>query len=184
MSLSIIVPTVGRPSLQATLASLVAQPLDPGDEVLVVGTAHASVMDFEDRGVRYVPCRMGHNWGCTERALGIAQARGTHLGFLDDDDTWGPGARAAIADAMMQTPTQPVLFRMRYPDGRVLWKTPLMICGNVGTGMILIPNDRTRLGQWSSRYEGDFDFLRTMKWPPNEIVWRTEVITRLGHNNA
>lgn len=184
MKLSIIVPTSGRPSLQATLASLVAQPLQTtgpdADEVLVVGLAHASVLDYADLGVRYLSTGLGHDWGCYERTHGIAQATGTHLAFLDDDDTWRPEARAAIADAMQTTPDKPVLFRMRYPDGRVLWTDQRLRVGNVSTQMILIPNDRQKLGRWTRRREGDFDFLWSMKWPASEVVWRREVIAQLG----
>jgi glycosyltransferase involved in cell wall biosynthesis len=188
MKLSIIVPTCGRPSLAKTLASLVAQPLQTvgpnADEVLVIGQAHASVHDYAGFGVRYLPRTLGYHYGCEERTTGIAAATGTHLGFLDDDDTWNPGARAAIADAMNRTPLNPVLFRMEYPNGRVLWKDQKLICGNVSTQMILVPNDRTRLGKWSWRREGDYDFLRTMKWPTEQIMWRQDIIARIGHDDA
>ena len=127
-ALTILVPTIGRPSLARTLRSLANQPLDPDDEVLVIGE------------------------GAPVRALA-----------------------AAIAD----TPTRPSLFRMRYPDGRTLWADPVLRCGNVGTAMMLLPNDPTKLGRWTTRYEGDFDFLASMTWAVADIAWRPIVIAEV-----
>jgi glycosyltransferase involved in cell wall biosynthesis len=188
MSLSIIVPTIGRPSLFNTLASIVAQPLDrspvpdvdEGDEVLVIGGSPAGIIGFESFGVRHVPCPMGGHWGCEERMLGIAQARQSHLAFLDDDDVWLPHARAAIGRAIATDPDQPILFQMRYGSGRVLWATPSVQMGNVSTQMIVVPNDPTRLGRWTTRREGDYDFLASLGWPASDIVWRDEVIAEIG----
>ena len=190
MSLSIIVPTIGRPTLQATLASLVGQPLarspvpgvDEGDEVLVIGGPASAVELFAEDGVRHVPCPMGGHWGCEERTLGITQARQSHLAFLDDDDVWTPNARAAIGRAIAMAPDRPILFRMRYASGRVLWKVPELRIQNVSTQMIVVPNDPTRLGRWTVRREGDYDFLASMGWPASDIVWRDEVIAEIGQD--
>jgi glycosyltransferase involved in cell wall biosynthesis len=184
MKLSILVPTCGRPTLQRALASLAAQPLDPTDEVLVIGGDAGVIASFAAGGyeLRHIPSALGHDWGNMERTLGISVARGTHLAFMDDDDWWLPGARAAIADAMQRTPTHPVLFRMQYLDGRLLWDKKLVACGNVSTIQILIPNDPLRLGRWTKRREGDYDFLASMKWPASDVVWREDVIAQVGKN--
>jgi len=179
VSLSIIVPTCGRSSLRHTLASIAEQPLQPDDEVLVCGGPAEAMSAVADYGARYLPLPSGHNWGCAERTHAIAQARGTHLAFLDDDDTWLPSARANIARAVADTPDQPILFRMQYASGRVLWDKPRLIVGNVSTQMIVVPNDPLRLGTWSVRREGDYDFLASMRWRPEAIVWREEVIAQI-----
>lgn len=182
MSLSIIVPTVGRPSLAATLASLVSQ-LDRsagGDEVLVIGGPAGAVEPFVGDVIRHIPCPPGRHWGCEERTLGISQARQSHLAFLDDDDVWVPGARAAIARAIAETPDRPILFRMCFPSGLILWADPVLRCGNVGTPMIVIPNDPIRLGRWTVRYCGDYEFLASMRWAASDIVWCDEVIAEIG----
>lgn len=180
MSLSIIVPTIGRASLAASLTSLVSQPLLAGDEVLVIGGEAEAVVPFAKFGVRHLPCPMGRHWGCEERTLGISQARQSHLAFLDDDDVWVPGARAAIDRAVAMFPERPILFQMRYASGRVIWSDPVLRVTNVSTQMIVIPNDPRRLGRWSIRREGDFHFLASMKWPASDIVWRDEVIAEIG----
>jgi len=178
-ALTILVPTIGRLSLARTLRSLANQPLDPDDEVLVIGEG-APVRALAARfGYQHVACARGRHWGCEERTLGLARARRPYLAFLDDDDAWTPGARAALAAAIADTPTRPSLFRMRYPDGRTLWADPVLRCGNVGTAMMLLPNDPTKLGRWTTRYEGDFDFLASMTWAVADIAWRPIVIAEV-----
>jgi hypothetical protein len=173
--ISFIVPTVGRPSLARTLASIEAR---PGDEILVVGDGFRT----NDNRVRYVDCAPGKDWGAAERNFVTPLARGQYLAHIDDDDAYAPGTRALMQDAIMRTPGRPVLFRMRYPCGITLWAEPSLRCGNVGTPMMLIPNRPTMLGTWGSFVGGDCHFLETMKWRPEDIVWRPEVIAFLGHN--
>jgi len=180
MMLSIIVPTVGRASLEATLRSLVAQPLAQVDEVLVIGGDARDVAPFEVYGARHLPYHPGGHWGCEERTVGIGKATGSHLAFIDDDDIWLPGARETIARAIAQTPDKPMLFRMRYPSGRVLWDNKRVLRGNVSTQMVVVPNIPGRLGRWTTRREGDYDFIRSLRWRPEKIVWREDVIAEIG----
>lgn len=173
--ISFIVPTIGRKSLARTLASIECL---PGDEVLVVGSA----WKFDHPFARHVPCMPGGDWGHAERNYATPMARCRYLAHIDDDDVYVPGMRALMADAIRRSPGKPVLFRMRYPNGIMLWAEPELRCGNVGTPMMLIPNRPTMLGTWGSFVGGDCHFLETMKWKPEEIVWRPEVIALLGHN--
>lgn len=173
--ISFIVPTIGRLSLMQTLRSI--QTL-PGDEILVAGKIYPT----GDTRPRLFPCQNGNDWGCKERTLAIAHAQGQYLAFIDDDDCYVPGARLMMEEAIREAPARPILFRMRYPSGLVLWQDQAVRCGNVGTPMILIPNMPTKLGTWSTRYEQDFHFLETMKWKADDIVWRPEVIAHIGHN--
>ena len=150
--ISFIVPTIGRPSLARTLASI---ELHAGDEILVIGPAAA-----DDPRATFLPCAPAGDWGSTERMIGMAAATQPYLAFMDDDDVYAPGARFAMARAIARTPNRPVLFRLQYPDGRQLWDDAALRVGNVSTQMILIPNDPKRLGTWrTNRRESDFDFL-------------------------
>lgn len=173
--ISFLVPTLGRPSLQATLDSIECW---PGDEILVIGD-HLQV---NDPRVRVIQCAPGGDWGHTERNVAMPVAKGRYLAHIDDDDVYAPGTRAVMADAIAQTPDRPVLFRMQYPNGGTLWRWPTLAFGNVGTPMILIPNVLEKLGRFESFHGGDYAYLASMKWSADDIVWRPEVTALLGHN--
>jgi len=178
MTISFIVPTIGRPSLQATLDSI---ELWPGDEILLVSER----LDLQpSKPVRHIYCPAGHDWGHTERNVASPMAQGQYLAHIDDDDTYAPDARALMEEVMCTTPHRPILFRMRYPNGVTLWREPALTFGNVGTAMMLIPNEPAKFGTWGSYDGGDFGFLETMHWRRDDIVWRPEVTVLLGHNSV
>lgn len=121
--------------------------------------------------------------GYQARTKGMLQATGTHLAFLDDDDVYVPGAidtmRAHACD-------RPVIFRMDDPFHGIIWRTPELTYGNVGTPMFLVPNDPDRLGAWEPvefgrgpGRGGDFHFITGCVDRMGTPVWRTEVICRV-----
>lgn len=151
--ISVIVPTVGRDTLQAALDSCAG-----ADEVIVVEDT-----DRRDRGY----------WARTE---GIRQATGTHLAFLDDDDVFTPGAIEIMRSAACDVPT---IFRMDDPTWGVLWRDPVLRYANVGTPMFLIPNDQDRLGVWApfeNDRGGDYTFVTGCVEKMGAPVWREEVV--------
>lgn len=172
---SFIVPTVGRPSLYATLRSIETL---PGDEILVVGNN----IKVADPRVRTIQCAPGGDWGHTERNYATPMARGRYIAHIDDDDVYADGTRELMADAISQAKGNPVIFRMRFPNGITLWQDPTIRCGNLGTPCFLIPNRPTMMGTWGPFVGGDCHFLETSKWKAEDYVWRPEVIAHLGHN--
>lgn len=187
--LSIVIATIGRPSLHRTLESLQGQLRDL-DEVLVVGDGdpeNAGRM-FRASGLpgRYIPIE-GPNgdYGHTPRNKAMPQALGKHLLFIDDDDTYLPGAMDSVRRAIIEHPDRPILFKMKRPDKRfndVLWTKRRVELGNVSTQMIVAPNTPAKLGVWGHRYAGDFDFLTsTIKHYQNGPAWRDEIIAVWGN---
>jgi glycosyltransferase involved in cell wall biosynthesis len=158
VKLSVVIPTVGRASLAAAKQSCAG-----ADEVTVV----------EDQTGDH---------GYTARMKGMAQATGTHLAFMDDDDIYLPGAidlfRAHAADV-------PVVFRMDHYDHGILWREPVLEFGNVSTQMILVPNVPDNLGVWAPHMPGwkepggDYTFLKGCVEKMGGPVWRKEIISKL-----
>lgn len=151
-----IVPTIGRDTLQRTLDSCAA-----ADEVIVVENQDG------DHGYR-------------ARTAGMARAKGTHLAFLDDDDVYADGAVDLMREAACR---QPVIFRMRDArTGGLTWNQPELRFGNVGTPMFLVPRKPSKLGVWEPhnpflrRPGGDFVFIKTTCDLMGEPVWRDEVV--------
>lgn len=171
-----IVPTVGRTTLRRTLESIECW---PGDEILLVGDGVYS----HDPRCRHILCKKGGDWGHTERnhATKFVQ-KGHYIAHIDDDDWYAPGTRALMADAIHTTPNRPVLFRMQYPNGITLWQSKEVLCGNVGTPMILIPNEPEKLGRFLPFVGGDWAYLNDSKWEKSEFVWRPEIIAYLDRN--
>lgn len=176
--ISFIVPTIGRRSLIDTLASI---ELETCDEILVVGDQSLAPV-LTDPRIRFIPCPPGGDWGHTERNYATPMARGQYIAHIDDDDVYAPGARELMSDAIATADGRPILFRMRYPNGIILWQDANIRCGNVGTPMMLIPNRPTMLGKWESYVGGDCAFLQSCKWKAEDYIWRPEVIALLGHN--
>jgi glycosyltransferase involved in cell wall biosynthesis len=90
----VIIPTAGRESLTATLASFVCD-LGPGDEVIVVRS---------DDG----------DFGNSARNSAIERARGSHLIFIDDDDEYLPDALQVMREEVARQPDKVLLFLRRY----------------------------------------------------------------------
>jgi glycosyltransferase involved in cell wall biosynthesis len=175
--ISYIIPTAGRRprQLAQTLASIETR---PGDEILVIGPSGVAV---DDR-CRLIPYVSIGGWGGAERNIGMAAASGRYLSFMDDDDVYAPDAREALAQGIAEAAGRPIIFRMVFPNGITLWQRQSIECGQVGTPMIVVPNMPTKLGQWGARYEGDMNFLESVKWAHNEFVWRSEIIAHIGNN--
>ena len=157
MSLSVIVPSSGRLTLQATLDSIAPQ-LMPGDELLV------DVNDDDDFGYR-------------ARNRLITKATGDWLMFMDDDDEYVPGAFQIVRDTLALNPGRPHLFCMETAEGRILWHEREVRDGNVSTQMIVVPN--VALPPWGDRYAGDLDFIEGAVVTLGRPIWCERVIARL-----
>lgn len=181
--LSLIVTTVGRPTLASTLKSLVGQGWEDGDEILLVGDGPVPVAEclWRQFGLpgRYVevPKTVVPDWGHTPRNLTMPMAVGDYLMALDDDDTMAVGAVAAVRKSLREAPSVPHLFRMDgCPRVGTVWKEKVVRHANVGTPTLVAPNDPQRLGRYTSRYGGDFDFIKGTTDYYDRIVWDEEII--------
>jgi hypothetical protein len=189
--LTILVPTIGRATLARTLRSIELQrhhylKLD----VIVIGDAHGhdldgvedTVRDFRNwLPIRYVPLDTGFNsWGHMNCQAALSLARGEWLHRMDDDDIYVPSALNWFEEAIHETvPVQPIMWQFLDPSRTRLWREsrPAMTIGEVGTPTMLLPLLEGRVGSWTSRYEGDFDFIEsTMRKWVNGARWISKVI--------
>lgn len=186
MSLSIIVPTIGRPSLMHALDSI-SQQLAREDEVLIVADGPRpnipEIAAFFDVRFRFMESPgPAEDWGATPRNYGIERALNTHLGFMDDDDVYLPDALDAFRTAIRAVPDKPHIFRMQR-EKDVIWNLPVVRGANVSTQMYLIPNVPGRVGRWSRLYDGDLHFLQetlgTYPEGQDAVVWHEEIVSRV-----
>jgi glycosyltransferase involved in cell wall biosynthesis len=183
MTLSVMIPTIGRPCLPKVLQELREQ-LEAGDEVLVIGDGPVKVGAIVQRfgsQFRYLEHGPDHMWGHPQRNHAMPLASGTHLMSLDDDDALLPDSLAQIRAAIVRYPAVPLMFRMRHGP-ELLWRDPFVRVGNVSTQMFVTPNVQDQLGAWGRRYEGDLDFIASTvgKYPRHSLAWRPEITTVHG----
>ena len=149
VTFTVVVPSVGRESLQHTLRSIAVQ-LEPGDEVIVV-------------------CNDRRDLGTWARNSAMDRANGTHLLFLDDDDEYVVGAFAEMRRFAAEQPGTIGIFREKLLDGSLFWRTPELLEGNVGSALFVVPNDPERLGRWTGSEGNDWNFIRdtaALQGPP------------------
>lgn len=169
-SITVIVPSIGRDTLQAALDSCAA-----ADEVIVVHDLAGGDVGFVPDRVRFFTVDAGDR-GYTARTRGIAKATGTHIAFLDDDDVFTPGAVNLMRERACD---RPVIFRMDDPTHGLLWRDRELRYANVGTPMLLVPNQPERLGVWAPHEGdrgGDFTFISGCVERMGCPVWRPEVV--------
>lgn len=118
-NVSVVIPTYRRPELvQRAVQSALAQTMGDVEVLVVVDGLDAETItplrELEERDSRLrvilPPHRLG-NGGA--RNLGVAQARGKWIAFLDDDDYWMPGKLAAQLSAAEGTGGDDVIVSCR-----------------------------------------------------------------------
>jgi glycosyltransferase involved in cell wall biosynthesis len=197
-TLSIVSPTQGRATLERTIASGRDQLL-PGDEWIVVIDDHEMasqvVIDNIERRIERAcgpACVVmthdagRHDWGHSQSNYGISVAQGDWLVFQDDDDTFTPGALAAIRRTIGQLPSaRPLLFRFRARWGQLIWaQIGDLRQGRIGGHCLVIPRLPGLIGRFGTRYEGDHDMiLSTLAlWDARGVApeWCGQIITVQG----
>jgi glycosyltransferase involved in cell wall biosynthesis len=191
-SLTIILPTIGRPSLKATLDSIAMQ-IGRYDQVFVVADGHypAAKKLVDSYGIQYgyfeIPGGPHGDWGARARNFALPLSKKGYISFMDDDDCYLPGAFAAIRRAIQELPGKLFLFRM-FHGTTILWRREELTLGNVSSQMVVVPNRQDKLGRFTERYEGDFDFIESTAglyadgYDP--FIWRKEIIAILFKANG
>ena len=139
-SFSIIIPTVGRPSLQRTLDSIES---GPQDEVIVVADGHEAACLVANAwsptiGRSYYETEETHSFGNWQRQYGMTKATGDLLLFMDDDDVYLPGALDLVRRVVRAYPDTIVLCRYYDHLGGVFWHDPVVRPGKGGIGGLVV----------------------------------------------
>lgn len=87
-TVSVVIPTIGRPSLAGAVESALAQSIDVFEIVVVADTTEPLALPDDDR-IRVVRIGPGSG-GANARQCGIQHATGDIIALLDDDDLWHP----------------------------------------------------------------------------------------------
>lgn len=185
-TLSVVIPTAGRPTLRRTLDSMAPQML-PGDECICVGDVLDGPLRVTEEIVKEYPwCRYiehagaAHDWGHSQFMVGQEAATGDWLLGNDDDDVFTPDAFATIRGVISTLDQlRPLLFRFRAQWGMTYWLMPgLVQQGAIGGHCLVQPRIPAKMGQRTSRYEADYDWITSTlaNWEPIAPLWVDRVI--------
>jgi hypothetical protein len=193
--LSVVIPTIGRPTLHQTLDSIDAQPESGEVEVLVVADTHGGFtggllevqarIDRERDHDRYVWLEVDggqHCWGQPQRTAGARLASAEWVWFSQDDNIAAAGAFAAIQRVVdhLDRP-RPLFFRWLSPWRELIWRDQHLVLGNIDADCIVLPKRIAAQIEWGLRYEGDFDAaVAAVHLAGDELVW-CESLVSIAH---
>ncbi len=190
IGITAVVPSSGRPSLEATLESCRG-----ADQVVVIGdpdnlTVQALARGFGYRYYASHPSEAQGHCGHIARNMGLGLVTTSHVATIDDDDAYLPGAFEAMRTAIAEHPRSPLFFRMVGGDGShfpgvTVWNDKRLAIGQVGTPMIVAPTGRARFGtrsaddygrEFGDGYFGDFEYGVALVGEFGEPVWLEPLI--------
>jgi len=189
--LSIVIPSVGRTALAATLDSIKGAGVQRTDEVLIVADGGApGAHDIAEASGLSSVCKLrvvdlvpaGGDYGQPGRNFGMGKAKGTHVMFGQDDNVLMTGALTLIRDAVTAAPDRLHFFRVQPRCGIVVGNNHdeegLPMLGHIDADCGVVPRDRVALGKWGDGYNGDFDFwYETAANYRGRIEWHDEIIS-------
>jgi glycosyltransferase involved in cell wall biosynthesis len=123
MLVTFLIPTVGRETLQRTLASLHAQTDDDWVAIVVYDNIVPDRAATARIRTLRTPAKLGvgRNGAGAVRNVGMAHVTTPWVAFVDDDDTLSPTYVAALRQNISRHPQLPaMIFRMVHHGGNVL----------------------------------------------------------------
>lgn len=181
--ITVIIPTLGRETLGATLKSLASQ-LNPEDACVVVSEGpNQDVKNLVTHAANLYPevdwtytMEYGGCWGHPNRNYVMDNhVHTSHVWTLDDDDVAAESALKSLR-AHMDDPW--TIFRMifcegHFANGVTCWREKQLVAGDIGTPMIFAPLCNARFGL---AYMGDFDYALELQEELGDPVWAEDVI--------
>jgi hypothetical protein len=171
-TLSVVIATIGRPTLLATFESL--RQLGPADEILLItdGDHPQAFVMLDAAGLACSSQRIVHrpranDWGHTLRNIYSRRANGQRVLHIDDDDVYLDGALDLVRLECSKYPGQLVVFGILLPGGQIPRDHQIRV-GNIDTKCGALPNVPEKWGTWQRFYGGDGAFYESCRF---EVAW-------------
>jgi len=192
VSVSVIIPTIPRPSVKLAIMSTLKFGAHRADEIVVCSDGPSDFvrslcsMFSGIMPVRYMFTeKRTHDGGNSQRDLAMERSSGTHLAFIDDDDAYIPDTLIPMRRAIGKSIGKVSMFRARHPRRGVVWKSRQISSDNVSAQCIVVPNRRGLLGRWANGSGGAFGFLsdtlRKRGERPSDVVWHDQIIVNKSY---
>ncbi len=189
-SLTIIVPTIGRSTLETTLQSIARQDLHPGDRVIVALDTYQEpprpdVAALVARyGFELLPVDGGvHFMGNPQLNAALALVDTDYVCALGDDDIYVDGAIARLRPKCKNW--RAVLFQFYAPPYLVagdptrfiLWAEPILRVANISGCCIAAPREAIMPVSDHQRCEVDFDWVAAIvRKTGRKPLWMDDVL--------
>ncbi len=191
-TLTIVIPTIGRPTLKDTLDSIARQALVPGDRVVVALDTHAEPPrpDVAELVARYgkqfqlLKVDSGYHFmGNPQLNAAIRLCRTDYLCALGDDDVYVDGAMARLRPKLRDG--KAVLFQFYAPPFLVhdnprrfvLWAARQLRVANLSGCCIAAPRKALVAVNPEQRIEVDFDWIEAIVAKTTQKpIWMNEVL--------
>lgn len=183
-AITVIVPTLGRETLEATLTSVAPQ-LESLDQIFVIADGENTDVDSLVAGFakkypkpvwNYLWEPKVGGWGHPLRNVVLNRhIETTHVWTIDDDDVASDDA----LDAMRSHFDDPwTIFRMHFGEnhparGITCWRAKFLMKGDIGTPMIFARHCNARFGR---SYTGDWTYTEELKAELGDPVWDEKVV--------
>ena len=119
--ITFVVPSLGRPTLAATVRSLKNQQDPDWKAIIVFDGAKSTITDETDSRITAVEIQKVPTPNAGDvRNFGIRSVTTEWTGFVDDDDTLLPHYITQLKYELNRTDADVVIFQMRYSNGGIL----------------------------------------------------------------
>lgn len=180
-SLHFLLATIGRPSLQRMLDSLLPQ-LTRHDYLTIVFDGPQSYLQslviktHATVEIIIEPKNLGY-WG-----HGIRNKHNVLLGdfilHCDDDDIYTPGS-VDIIRKICQKPDTLYIFKIQLSDKSIIPVDHVIRMANISTQSGVIPGQLNSKSHWGEYYGGDFEFYWKVGNVVDHVVWVDWVIYQM-----
>ena len=183
-SFHLLIATMGRKTLIQMLDSIVPQ-MEESDFITVVYDNKDTGDTFETVKNMKTRCKLNVIMNNETYDVNYPQhsirnkyndLEGDFIFHGDDDDIYTPNAMIYIRKYVCN-PTTLYLFNLYFKDMKTetFYKNKLEI-SHISTPSGIIPKEINKLGIWGNRYEGDFDFYKSIEDKVYRVQYQDEVI--------
>lgn len=179
-SLHVLIATIGRPTLQAMLDSILPF-LNPEDHLTIVfDGVFPTVIRTETKGHIHIyheeEALGAYGHGIRNKYSHMLE-RTDFVMHADDDDTYEPGAFEAI-HTLCTDPETLYIARMQIVNSKIIPVQDEICDANVGTPNGIVPYDLNVKAEWGLMFGGDFSYYSTLKELAPKVVFLKNVIYR------
>lgn len=180
--ITFIIPSIGRKSIFNSINSLINQTNKNWECIIIYDGVNG--YHFDDSRIKCMNIeKLGgnsytHGISGLVRNYGLKECNTSWIGFLDDDDTLDVNYVQILFDRYSEYDF--VIWRMIYPDGKILPSTKEIQFGNVGISFCY-RNKFDDLLFDTNRDGEDFDFLKKLKNLSSNYVFASEIMYKVNH---